>query len=216
MKNLKLTLGTLLLVTAFVACDNSKDKESQKLVTDYTTYVDSVSNLNTEQSIENWDAIAAEHDTKKMKAESAVTGVEDKTKAENDIQTASVTFENYKTDVQNSKARMQKEQLRNSLFGMNKVGDDMSFDWVNKDNILSVYENFVNTVKANKDKYSREDWDEIKLLYEALDTRKNTVEKEGLTTSDNLKIAALKVEFSPMYTVNRMGAKAEENDEAKE
>lgn len=216
MKNLKLTLGTLLLATAFVACDNSKEKEAEKLVTDYTTYVDSVSNLNTEQSISDWEAIAAEHDTKKMKAESAVTGVEDKTKAENDIETASVTFENYKTDVQNSKARMQKEQLRNSLFGMNKVGDDMSFDWVNKDNILSVYENFVNAVKANKDNYSREDWDEIKLLYEALDTRKNTVEKEGLTASDNLKIAALKVEFSPMYTVNRMGAKAEENDEAKE
>lgn len=215
MKNLKLTLGTLLLATAFVACNDSKEKEAEKLVTDYTTYVDSVSNLNTEQSISDWEAIAAEHDTKKMKAESAVTGVKDKTKAENDIETASVTFENYKTDVQNSKARMQKEQLRNSLFGMNKVGDDMSFNWVNKDNILSVYENFVNTVKANKDNYSREDWDEIKLLYEALDTRKNTVEKEGLTASDNLKIAALKVEFSPMYTVNRMGAKAEENDEAK-
>lgn len=45
MKNLKVTLGTLLLVTAFVACDDTKEKESQKLISDYTTYVDSVSNL---------------------------------------------------------------------------------------------------------------------------------------------------------------------------
>jgi hypothetical protein len=39
---------------------------------------------------------------------------------------------------------------------------------------LGVYDQFVNTVQTNKDKYSREDWDEIKLMYEALDSRKNT------------------------------------------
>lgn len=216
MKNLKVTLGTLLLVTGFVACDDTKEKESQKLITDYTTYVDSVSSLSTEQSLNEWDAIATEHENKKMKAESAVAGVEDKTKAENEIEEASMSFETYKTEVVKSKAQMQKQNLRNSLFGANKVGDDMSFAWVNKDNILSVYENFVNTVQDNKDSYSREDWDEIKLLYEALDTRKNTVENEGLSSADNLKIAGLKVKFAPMYTTNRVGAKAEENSEAKE
>lgn len=216
MKNLKVTLGTLLLVTGFVACDDTKEKESQKLITDYTTYVDSVSSLSTEQSLNEWDAIATEHENKKMKAESAVAGVEDKTKAENEIEEASMSFETYKTEVVKSKAQMQKQNLRNSLFGANKVGEDMSFAWVNKDNILSVYENFVNTVQDNKDSYSREDWDEIKLLYEALDTRKNTVENEGLSSADNLKIAGLKVKFAPMYTTNRVGAKAEENSEAKE
>jgi hypothetical protein len=64
------------------------------------------------------------------------------------------------------------------LFGEGKIGDDMNFDWVNATNILGVYDQFVNTVKDNKDNYSREDWDEIKLMYEALDSRKNTVEKE--------------------------------------
>jgi hypothetical protein len=39
--------------------------------------------------------------------------------------------------------------------------------------------------------YTREDWDEIKVLYEALDTRKNTVEKD-LASSDNMKIAGKK------------------------
>ena len=63
---------------------------------------------------------------------------------------------------------------------------------------------------------SREDWDEIKLMYEALDSRKNTVEKEGLTKEDNRKIAGLKFKFAPMLTVNRMGAKSEEMKEAKE
>ena len=46
--------------------------------------------------------------------------------------------------------------------------------------------------------------------------RKNTFEKEGLTAEDNRKIAALKLRFAPMYTVNRMGAKSEEMKEAKQ
>jgi len=73
----------------------------------------------------------------------------------------------------------------------------------------------VHTVEDNKDSYSREDWDEIKMMYEALDSRKNTVEKEGLSSEGNRKIAGLKLKFAPMYTVNRMGAKSEEMDAAK-
>jgi hypothetical protein len=87
---------------------------------------------------------------------------------------------------------------------------------VNASNIHSVYKTLIHTVENNKDSYSREDWDEIKLMYEALDSRKNTVEKEGLTKEDNRKIAALKFKFAPMMTVNRMGAKSEEMKEAKE
>ncbi|WP_278020656.1 DUF6565 domain-containing protein [Flavobacterium ginsengisoli] len=108
-----------------------------------------------------------------------------------------------------------KQQLRDALFGAGRIGDDMSFSWVNAQNIHSVYQQFVHTVENNKDKYSREDWDEIKLMYEALDSRKNTVEKEGLTADDNRKIAGLKIKFAPMYKINRMGAKSEENKEAK-
>lgn len=47
-------------------------------------------------------------------------------------------------------------------------------------------------------------------------TQENTVENEGLTSSDDMKIAGLKLKFAPMYTVNRMGAKSEENAEAKQ
>jgi hypothetical protein len=53
-------------------------------------------------------------------------------------------------------------------------------------------------------------------MYEALDSRKNTVEKEGLTADDNKKIAGLKLKFAPMYTLNRMGAKTDEMQKAKQ
>jgi hypothetical protein len=41
------------------------------------------------------------------------------------------------------------------LFGEEKMAN-MNFSWVNKDNILGIYQNFVNTVDNNKDAYSRE------------------------------------------------------------
>jgi hypothetical protein len=52
----------------------------------------------------------------------------------------------------------------------------MNFDWVNKDNIHNVYQQFVH-VEDNKDAYSREDWDEVKLMYEALDSRKTLLKR---------------------------------------
>jgi hypothetical protein len=52
-------------------------------------------------------------------------------------------------------------------------------------------------------------------MYEALDSRKNTVEKEGLSSKDNLKIAGLKIKFAAMAKVNRVGAKGDEMAEAK-
>lgn len=216
MKNLKLTLGILSLAAFVVSCEDKQEKEAQEQIIAYTSYVDSVNGLDKEAAAKDWETIANEEQKRKLKAETAVSSVEDQTSAQTKVNEAAVSFEDYKKEVQQAQMEMHKMQLRNSLFGENKVGSDRSFAWVNKDNIASVYENFVNTVEANKDSYSREDWDEIKLLYEALDTRKNTVENEGLSSSDNMKIAGLKIKFAPMYTVNRMGAKAEENSEAKE
>ncbi len=109
-----------------------------------------------------------------------------------------------------------KMKIRNSFWGEGKVGDDMKFEWINKDNILKAYNDFYNAYEANKGSYSREDFDEVKAIYEALDARKNTVEKEGLSSHDNMKIAELKVKFAPKFKIDRMGAKGDENQEAKD
>ena len=108
-----------------------------------------------------------------------------------------------------------KTTMYTAIFGTSYIYDDMQFKWVNKDNILSVYHNFINRVQKNKDSYSREDCDEIKLNYQALDTRKNTLEKEDLITSDNLKIAELTIKLPTLYIVTRVGIKSEENVDTK-
>lgn len=218
MKNIQLVLGIALIALGFTSCKDEKQEKAQKTIDSYVAYVDSVKNVSADNLKENWKSVESEYDRKSQEAQAALADLKDNTAAAEKINTSKIKYEEFKnqmTTVFAPPAPSPKQQLRNALFGEGKIGDDMNFDWVNAKNIHSVYQQFVHTVEDNKDKYSREDWDEVKLMYEALDSRKNTVEKEGLTSEDNRKIAGLKIKFAPMYTVNRMGAKSEENKEAK-
>lgn len=219
MKNLKLILGLVAMATAFTSCKDENQEMAQKSVDTYEKYVDSVSNIAQAEAAANWDAIQADYEKMKMDAESTTANAKDKEALQKEIDDASMKYDEYKGKVVAEKEKMDANNsnmvMYKSFFGETYVNDDMKFNWVNKDNILSVYDNFYNTVEKNKDAYTREQWDEIKLAYEALDTRKNTVEKEGLSSEDNRKIAGIKLKFSPMYTVNRMGSKSEENADAK-
>ncbi|TDP02481.1 DUF6565 domain-containing protein [Flavobacterium sp. 245] len=218
MKSIQLLSGIALIALSFTSCKDEKQEKAQKTVDSYVAYVDSVKNVAAEDLKADWKSVDAEYDKRAQEAELALADLKDKTAATEKVNTSKIKYEEFKkemTAVFAPPAPSPKQQLRNALFGEGKIGDDMSFSWVNAQNIHSVYQQFVHTVENNKDSYSREDWDEIKILYEALDSRKNTVEKEGLTAEDNRKIAGLKIKFAPMYTVNRMGAKSEENKEAK-
>lgn len=217
MKKLKCLLIIICSSIVMISCKNEKQLKAEKAIVDYELYVDSLNNVANTEIKEDWDSIETNFQIRKIAAENALQDLKNREEFEGKIVVSSDKYELYKANylAQHPK-KITKITVRKTLFNSNDIGDDMSFKWVNKTNILSVYDNFVTTVEKNKDAYSREDWDEIKLLYEALDTRKNTVEKEGLLSSDNIKIAKLKIKFAPMYTLNRMGSKAEENSEAKE
>jgi len=111
-------------------------------------------------------------------------------------------------------SKFEQSSLRNRLFGEGVVGKDLKFGFVNGSNVKSVYEKFVNGVSDNRNTYSREDWDEIKVLYEALDNRKNVIEPQ-IKTKDNLDIARLKIRFTAIKAWNRPGTKVDENQLAK-
>lgn len=219
MKTLKLTLVVVTTSVLFVACNDSQKDMAEKKIDNYEFYIDSVSREATKDAAKNWEAIEANYQEMKTDVNKAIMSVKENSGLQMEIDEATLKYETFKAEVIAENERMEAEKskmkMRESLLGSGYTGGDMQFAWINKDNILSVYQNFVDTVDKNKDIYSREDWDEIKLLYEAIDTRKNTVENEGLTSADNRKIAGLKLKFAPMYTVNRMGAKSDENAEAK-
>lgn len=220
MKSKFLLLGAAAIVMSLSSCKNEAEENAKRSVDNYTSYVDSVSNVAEADVKANWDAINARSEQQLADAKAALANLKDRADAEERINAAEAKYNEWRTRVETSVAAEAaaadpKTTLRNSLFGEGKVGADMKFDWVNKDNIHQTYQNFVHTVENNKDKYTREDWDEIKVLYEALDTRKNVVEKEGLSSEDNMKIAGLKVKFAPMLKVNRIGEKTQENADAK-
>ena len=219
MKSRNLVLGMAVIALGFTSCKDEKKEAAEKIVDTYVVYVDSLGNVAKEDAKANWQAIEATYELKSSQAETALSDLKEDMKAKEKIEVSKAKYSALKAmmiaDMEASKPDS-KQQMRNALFGEGKMGADMNFDWVNAGNIHSVYQQFVHTVEDNKDSYSREDWDEIKLMYEALDSRKNTVEKEGLSSEDNRKIAGLKMKFAPMYTLNRMGAKSEEMEKAKQ
>jgi hypothetical protein len=221
MKKGTLLLGVAVIALGFTSCKDEKEAQAQKTVETYVVYVDSLGNVSAEDAKTNWVAIDAAYQLRTSEAEAALANLKENAVEQEKIDASKAKYEALKAKyaaeavVVDAQAANPKQQLRNALFGEGKIGDDMNFSWVNAANIHDVYQLFIHTAENNKDSYSREDWDEIKLMYEALDSRKNTVEKEGLSKDDNKKIAALKFKFGPMLKVNRMGAKSEEMSEAK-
>lgn len=224
MKNLKLVLGAAVIAASFTSCKDEAKVTAEKHVDHYVVFVDSINSLDAQERAANWAAIQAEYEMRTAEAEAALTTLENEAKAQERINESKSKYEGVKAQAEtDAKAAMEATanaaggSLSDTFFGAGKVvGNDMAFTWVNKDNLLSVYQKFVDTFNANHDSYSRQDFDKIKAWYEALDARKNTVEKEGLSAEDNRKIAALKLEFAPKFKWERMTAKGDENQDAKD
>jgi hypothetical protein len=224
MKKLHFVLVAATAVLGFTACKDSEKDAAKQDAENLSSYVDSVETATPVYTQANWTVIDEGYRVRAEKAEAALAQLEaaDKEKTEKakaKYAALKLTYEAKIKEAEGPKTPVAgdyRSLLRTRLFGEGKVGADMSFNFVNADNILSTYQNFVDAVDAGKDDFTREDWDEIKVLYEALDNRKNEVEKEGLKGADNLKIAGLKVKFAAIKSVNRPGAKVKENVEAKQ
>jgi hypothetical protein len=222
MTKTKLLIAAAIVSVGFTACNNAP-KDSEVLA----VYVDSVENLTPVYTTENWTLIDNGYQLRVKKAEADYAALDAEGKAKADASKAKYEALKAKYELaikeQEAKAAAQmantapnfRKVLRDRLFGEGKIGDDMQFAFVTADNLLSTYKNFVNVVADNKSTYSREDWDEINVLYEALDTRKNVVEKD-LKSGDNMKIAGLKVRFASIASTHRGGTKVKENAEAKQ
>lgn len=220
---LKFGLFSMVLLV-LVSCKNDEKELADKRISELESYVDSLKTVAAADMESNWDQIAADFDRKSTEANAALTNLDEETRnaSQQKIDAARSSYDGFKVTLETKAvettavASNPNQMLRDRFFGAGKVGEDMNFSWVNKDNILSVYDAFFQSYKDNKENFTREDYDEVKLMYEALDSRKNTVEKEGLSSEDNGKIASIKFKFGPMFKMNRIGAKSRETAEAKE
>jgi hypothetical protein len=210
---------SVMLSVAMVSCESESEKQIDRDLTRLGVYLDSVEAATPVYTEQAWDNIQAEYNNTIAKID--VGGKEMSKDANTKLEAVKADYNKLKVDY-NSHIASAKEQaansyktnLRKDLFGGEQIGDDKQFNFVTAQNALSVYDRFVTTVKNNKNEYSREDWDEIKVLYEALDNRKNEIEKD-LATSDNLKIAKHKIQFASIQAVKRPASKIGENEDAK-
>lgn len=213
-----------MVLLGLVSCKNDEKELADKRISELESYVDSLKTVAAADMESNWDQIAADFDRKSTEANAALTNLDEETRnaSQQKIDAARSSYDGFKVTLETKAAETTavasnpNQMLRDRFFGAGKVGEDMNFSWVNKDNILSVYDAFFQSYKDNKENFTREDYDEVKLMYEALDSRKNTVEKEGLSSEDNGKIASIKFKFGPMFKMNRIGAKSRETADAKE
>jgi hypothetical protein len=224
----KLLIAAAIVSVGFTAC-NSENKEAKQDAEVLNVYVDSVENATPVYTVENWTVIDNGYQERAAKAEKnlASLSAEEKAKTEASKARYEALKAKYEFTIKENEATAKlnaatagtspnfRKVLRDRLFGEGKIGDDMQFAFVNADNILGIYQNFVNAVADSKNNYTREDWDEINVLYEALDTRKNEIEKD-LKSADNLKIAGLKIKFASIAATHRGGTKVKENSDSKQ
>jgi hypothetical protein len=223
MKKMNVLITVALMVTVLMSCKNSAT-DAERDAMSLNMFVDSVTSLTPVYTTSHWVTLNEGYQVRLLKSDetSAMLSASDKEElAASKVRFAALqTSYELKIKEQEMEASMKasrdyRQVLRNNLFGEGMVGNDLQFGFVTANNLLSVYDNFVNTVADNKKNYSREDWDEIKVLYEALGTRKNAVEKD-LPQGHNLKIAGLKIKFSAIKATHRGSAKVAENKEAKQ
>jgi uncharacterized protein DUF6565 len=206
------------LSVTFISCDSADSAVEQDL-NRLGSYLDSVKKATPEYTEKRWDDIKSEYNETIAKIDVANAKLSDG--ANKKLESVKADYNQLKDDytshIQASnqqKADAYKTNIRKALLGEEQLASDMQFNFVTGKNALAVYDRFVTTVKENQNTYSREDWDEIKVLYEALDNRKNEIEKD-LPTSDNMKIAKLKVQFAGIKSVKRPLSKVDENEAAK-
>jgi len=92
-----------------------------------------------------------------------------------------------------------KQKMRDEFFGEGKA-TDLTFAWVNASNITDVYKNFVSKVNDNREIYTKADWDEVKMMMDSLDKRKDELDKT-LTNKQKVKIAEQKMKFGTIATI---------------
>lgn len=196
---------------AFASC--SDEKKADKAYDDFKEYVSERRDSAEAYYDKNWDELESEYNEKRLKAEEKIANWNDEMRAE--YASLQSDWESFKEDYLSEKSRRE-NMVKTQTIVENLFPSGISSDLtgVTAANILEVHTHFVNYVELHKDEMTREQWDRVELLWEALGTKKNEVEKD-LKTSDNLKIAELKIKFGAIKATNRPSAKIEENADAK-
>lgn len=69
-------------------------------------------------------------------------------------------------------------------------------------NIVAEYQHFVNTVSANKDIYTKEQWTIVNVTWKGLKGRNREIQK-SISSGDGVKILKLQLQYTGIKALNR-------------
>ncbi len=219
----KIIIATFAIV-ALVACKNANsNQELTAQVENLQKWIDSVKTANSVYDSASWVALEGQYTAASANLTANQANLKDEEKAK--LEASQKSWEDYKTEyivkmteakqaqlVQNTGYNAEAKVIfAKTIFGEVAMANELDFSWVNASNILSTYNGFYEKFKANRETYNVDELAYVKSLYEALDSRKNEVEKEKeFKTSDNMKIAQTKVKFATLFSIAKVGAKSED------
>jgi len=205
---------------AITAC-NKKDESWKKSYEDYRTYVKS-SNDSIGFYYDQDSAMAEQAYNDRMNAvETNMANMDEESKKE--YAQLKVDYDALRTKYQDERSEKMRASAMNSgdarkvrLFGMLlPQGTEMNLSSVTPENLLPTYISFVEAVDQNRETLSAEDWDEVEKIWDALDNRKQEVEKQAPSGANN-KIASEKLKYGGLKTRFRAQAKREAKSESKD
>jgi hypothetical protein len=206
-KTVSSIMGLLLLST--IAC-TGPNREAEKEVKQLRHYVDSVEQTHQDYYEDEmyWAAADQYYTTKQSELDMKMADLS--LQAQSDYKKLKADYAALKAKYDAEKAKRKTQMtLFNSLYHDIKTGDDTRLLFMTPANAAMIYETFVTTVDNNKEVYSREDWNEIKAFYVAMNTRKDTIEKT-ISKKDNQKITGQKVKFVAIKALNRPMSESEQ------
>lgn len=213
-KTWKKTIGILsaaaILSVSLTSCGGNKHKDDD--VESFRVFVTELKVKDDSEVKESWDNIEREYEEKVAEIDQKEDKLEDNIKQE---------YEQLKQDYKELKAKYDTENMDadvNTANGYNiqplyetilTNEGDMDLTGVTASNIGSIYKGFVDIVDSHKNEYTREDWDEVDVLWDALNKRKNELE-DNLSSEQKLEIGEEKVKYGTYKSLNKLPAKSEE------
>jgi hypothetical protein len=201
----------LAATTVLVACDNNKNDAAKESLDELGDYVDSVKGTNRDYEREAyWADIEKGYEERKAVVEANKKDLSEKQMEEYgkieaeymEMKTAYQTeWEKVKGQATDTLAN-RKANLRGALLGEPARDAAFTYAFMTEANALTIFKNFVNTVEANKDAYSKEDWEHIRELYKGLEQRREEIESK-ISADDKRQILALKARYMVIKAVNK-------------
>lgn len=196
-------MALLVSMVLSTACNNAGDQDGDgdDEYTAYRGYVVSVRDTSDRYYDRDWTELEREYNEKKAKVEAKADRMDEKSKAEYnqldaDWQAFKGRYEERRTQ-RDGEARLTK--LRGDLVAS---PSDMTFGSLQGADILPAYDRFIETVRANRESYTTQDWNEVNVIYNALKARRQAVMND-IPKADKMRVQNLEIEYETKVMVNK-------------